>query len=375
MKALFLVFHGFAAYNGISKKISYQVDALRKCGIETQLCYLTIDKDGTQKRMLDDTVLENYGAGIKAKIAKRICYNKLTDYIIQNNIDLLYIRSAHNANPFINKMVRKVHNKGVKIVMEIPTYPYEGEFANSPFKNKLRLKLDILCRTTMMKYLDHIVSFTDLPTILGVHNISISNGIDFNCTPVKTTINDTSKQLNLIGVAELHYWHAFDRLINGLAEYYSKPNDLKIIFNIVGEGAPSEVSKLKEMTKNLNLGEYVLFHGTKSGVELDDIFNKSDIGIASLGRHRSKITKIKTLKNREYAARGIPFIYSEIDDDFENMPYIIKAPADETAIDIQALVKFYQKNKLTPTEIRNSIITTLSWQTQMQKVINQTFKQ
>ncbi len=36
------------------------------------------------------------------------------------------------------------------------------------------------------------------------------------------------------------------------------------------------------------------------------------------------IFKIKTLKNREYAARGIPFIYSEIDDDFENMPYIIK---------------------------------------------------
>ena len=29
MKALFLVFHGFLAYNGISKKIGYQVDGLK----------------------------------------------------------------------------------------------------------------------------------------------------------------------------------------------------------------------------------------------------------------------------------------------------------------------------------------------------------
>ena len=43
MKALFLVFHGFLAYNGISKKIGYQVDGLRQCGIDTRLTYLKID--------------------------------------------------------------------------------------------------------------------------------------------------------------------------------------------------------------------------------------------------------------------------------------------------------------------------------------------
>ncbi|MEG2480028.1 MAG: hypothetical protein RSA50_07120, partial [Mucinivorans sp.] len=43
----------------------------------------------------------------------------------------------------------------------------------------------------------------------------------------------------------------------------------------------------------------------------DDLFEQADIAIGSLARHRSGITTIKTLKNREYAARGIPFIYSE----------------------------------------------------------------
>lgn len=32
MKILFLVFYGFQEYNGISKKIGYQADALRQCG-------------------------------------------------------------------------------------------------------------------------------------------------------------------------------------------------------------------------------------------------------------------------------------------------------------------------------------------------------
>jgi len=32
--------------------------------------------------------------------------------------------------------------------------------------------------------------------------------------------NNTSHELHLIGVAEVHYWHGFDRLVNGLAEYY-----------------------------------------------------------------------------------------------------------------------------------------------------------
>lgn len=31
MKGLFLIFHGFEAFNGISKKIRYQVKALKEC--------------------------------------------------------------------------------------------------------------------------------------------------------------------------------------------------------------------------------------------------------------------------------------------------------------------------------------------------------
>lgn len=120
---------------------------------------------------------------------------------------------------------------------------------------------------------------------------------------------------------------------------------------------------------SLGLGEYISFLGPLSGKELDNVFEKADFGIGSLARHRSNITKIKTLKNREYAARGLGFVYSEIDEDFEDMPYIIKAPADETPLDISMIMDFYHDTNLEPKEIRKSIEPNLSWKNQMQKVI------
>jgi hypothetical protein len=99
------------------------------------------------------------------------------------------------------------------------------------------------------------------------------------------------------------------------------------------------------------------------------VFNRADLGIGSLARHRSNVTYIKTLKNREYAARGIPFIYSETDTDFENMPYILKVPADESPIDIKKIIKKYFLISETPEQIRNSVCH-LSWRSQMQKVID-----
>lgn len=46
MKGLFVVFHGFSAHSGISKKIFSQCDALRRNGADVELCHLEIAADG-----------------------------------------------------------------------------------------------------------------------------------------------------------------------------------------------------------------------------------------------------------------------------------------------------------------------------------------
>ena len=51
----------------------------------------------------------------------------------------------------------------------------------------------------------------------------------------------------------------------------------------------------------------------------------------------------------------IPFIFSETDEDFEQMPYILKAPTDEPPVNIQHITNFCQNLNISPSEIRNSV--------------------
>jgi len=372
MKILFLIFHGFSDYSGISKKIFSQVEGLKENGHKVMLCYYTIDEAGHRKRMIDKSVLDDYGCGIFAPIKKRICYNAIVNSIIQNNIELVYIRSDHNANPFTIHFLKRLKQNGIRTAMEIPTYPYDNEYKDKNLRSRFELFTDKLFRKKLVKQLNGVVTFSNFTTIFGGKAINISNGINFNQVKIKHYINDTSKQLNLVGVAEVHNWHGFDRVIKGLINYYKKPQLYKVFFHIIGGIGPVEKKEYEQLVRDNKLEKYVIFHGSKFGKELDRFFELSDMGIGSLARHRSQIYEIKTLKNREYAARGIPFIYSEKDDDFENMPYILKAPADESPIGIENLISFYKKQDTNPQKIRESI-QHLSWKNQMREVLIQTF--
>lgn len=366
-KALFLIFHGVDPNNGISKKISYQVDALKKCKMDVHLCYM--DETKTKKRLIDGKVIADYGKGILSKILKRTDFSAISNYVKENQIDLVYIRSNHNANLFTINMVKKMKAYGARVVMEIPTYPYDNEYKAQGLNRQIFQ--DKIFRNQLAKHLDAIVTFSDYNRIFGQRTIKISNGIDFDSVKIKSNINDTTKELNLIGVAEIHEWHGFDRVVRGLADYYSKPQDYLVEFHVIGYFFSKEIEdEFRKIISDNHMENYVILYGKKHGTELDNLFNKCDFGIGSLGRHRVGIDKIKTLKNREYAARGIPFIYSETDSDFDPKPYVLKAPADESPIEIQRIIDFYKRNTMSPIEIRESI-TDLSWKKQMELVIKE----
>ena len=367
MKALFLIFHGFNPANGISKKIHYQVNGLKACGVDTRLCYMD-ETTGRKLRMVDNHVHRDYGSGLKSKLLKRTEYSSIIEYARKERIDFVYMRSDHNANPFTIHMVRKLKETGIKVVMEIPTYPYDQEYES--LSRRKFLFIDQCFRKILARQLSGIVTFSDYPIIFGKPALQISNGVDFSQIPLKRKINDTNHELHLIGVAEIHYWHGFDRLVRGLANYYQTHPSYKVYFHIIGEFfGEREKKEILPVIKQHGLEEYIILHGARHGKELDDLFEQADMAIGSLARHRSGIIHIKTLKNREYAARGLSFIYSEIDSDFENKPYILKAKADESPIDIYQIIEFYKRQKLSPEQIRNSILS-LSWKSQMNKVLS-----
>lgn len=368
MKALFLIFHGFDKANGISKKIHYQVKALKECGVDVRLCYYDITATGERRWMVDNEVIADFGTGTTAKVWKRIYYSPIADYVRRECINLVYIRSHHNANPFTLNLVKHLKRTGAKVVMEIPTYPYDQEY--SSLSMKFYLVIDRCFRRQLAKHLDGIITFSNAETIFGGKTIRISNGIDFDAIPIKQGRNDTSHELHLIGVAEVHYWHGFDRLVNGLAGYYRTNPEYKVYFHIVGPlSGERERKEILPVIRDNHLEPYVILHGPLHSEKLNAQFEKADFAIGSLGRHRSGITYIKTLKNREYAARGLAFMYSENDEDFDSMPYVWKVPADESPVDILRLIDFQRNQAMAPAEIRESV-RPLSWKAQMQKVID-----
>lgn len=387
MKILFLVYHGFEEFSGISKKIHYQVKGLRENGHDVRLCHYTIRDDGHRCRFVDDDIIQDYGKGFIAAIRQRVGYNCIYDYCIREGIQFVYARCFQNANPWLIRFFKKLKKAGIHAVTEIPTYPYDAEFVGFPLMTRLNLKVDQTFRNALYKQMDAVVTFSDAKEIFGQRTINISNGVDFDSIPLHNYQSSASHSsaLHLIGVAEVHYWHGFDRLIAGIGEYYNdvrgKTEDVRdVYFHIVGGVGPSEMYDsmhapgFHELIGKYSIKDYVIFHGTLFGKELDDVFNQCLFAIGSLARHRSGITNIKTLKNREYATRGIPFIYSEQDTDFDQQPYVLKAPADESPINIQQIMDFIDHNQKLPADIRKTV-ENLSWKIQMQQVVDAVMRQ
>ena len=374
MKILFLVYHGFSDESGISKKIHYQVKGLRQNGHEVHLCYYDFDTRGHRCRYVDDKVIKDYGLGNMAAIRARIDLGCICRYCVDNGIEIVYARSFMNASPVLVRLFRKLNRHGIKCVTEIPTYPYDQEFKGYPLKYKIPLYIDMMYRSALASKMQAIVTFSSEKTIFGKRTICISNGIDLDSIP----IHNPKKQqdIHLIAVAEIHYWHGFDRLVAGFGEYYkSNPNGRKLYFHVVGweDDRGTTINgylTVEQMARKYGIEKYIINHGKLFGEKLDEVFNQCVFAIGSLGRHRSGITEIKTLKNREYAARGISFSYSENDSDFDDKPYIIKAPADESPINVGEIINYIDSHDFNPAEIRKTV-EHLSWKYQMEKVITE----
>ena len=93
---------------------------------------------------------------------------------------------------------------------------------------------DKVFRKTLAKHVNAIVTFSDYHRIFGQRTIQISNGVDFDSIPLKKMLSKNTSVIHLLGVAEVHYWHGYDRLIDGLGKYYQNPANTTVFFHIAG---------------------------------------------------------------------------------------------------------------------------------------------
>lgn len=313
MNIIYLLFHGLSPYSGISKKILHQVKGFEACGHRVSLCTYSIADNGHRVRMINNEIIEDYGTGKPAAAKRRVSYQCIYRYAITHQVELIYVRSFHNANPFTIRLFSKLRKAGIKIAMEIPTYPYDSEYAGFPLVTRLGIQVDKVFRKTLAKHVNAIVTFSDYHCIFGQRTIQISNGVDFDSIPLKKTVSKNTSVIHLLGVAEVHYWHGYDRLIEGLGKYYQNPANTTVFFHIAGGIWKSEMHDSQhapgfyELINKYHIEKYVIFHGQKNERGTRRIIQRSRLCHRQSGTPPQRHRQNQNIKKQRICSTGNTF--------------------------------------------------------------------
>jgi len=310
------------------------------------------------------------------KIWTRLPFTSLYDWSfnIENltKYDCIYIRRV-NIDYQQLKFLRNIKKLApdIKILIEIPTFPYDNEkkfnYSNLPLVLKDRWN-----RRKINKYIDYILTYSDDSTIFKIPTLRLSNAINIRNIKAKN-VTPSDGSINVIAVANFAFWHGYDRFIEGMNEYYKNDNKIIVKLHLVGEG--EELEKYKSLVIKYNLQNYVLFYGKKDGRELDKIYDKCEIGLDAMGRHRSCIYYNSTIKGKEYGAKGLPILSGvKTELDYDNCyKYYMRVPPNDSPIEIESVINFYNSIYKT-NESKEKVISTIREYTKKRFDISVTWK-
>ena len=281
-----------------------------------------------------------YRGGLIEKIVRRLpftaAWRKWKYEGEFDGADFLYIRQVYHDASFVRylRAIRK-RNPKIRIIYEVPTYPYDTETkisaGNAAFVAKERRN-----RIRAARYIDRIVTFYGQDEIWGVPCLKLINGYDFSSVQLSARVRTDT--IPVISVAVTAFWHGYDRFLTGLAEYYEKGGKENIVYHYVGSSMPEHEAFVREH----RLEDHVVFHGRQSGEALKKLLQESFLGIDVLGGHRKNYPVSSSLKSREYAAYGLPLITSSpVDYLPEDCPYQLLVSYDDSPVDMAAVLRFY----------------------------------
>jgi glycosyltransferase involved in cell wall biosynthesis len=274
---------------------------------------------------------------------------RMADMIIHSPEKFIMIRSLCQYNIFILHALVIARHQGKKIVLDVPTPNRVAirEILNGERGSfgKFKWLMYLLVPGPVSFWFVHrVVQYAKEGEwfLIGNKNKTkiIGNGIDFESfSPRNNFPSWPDPQLRLIVVASLNYWHGVDRLIQAMHVYNREARSgFRVYLTVVGGGQALE--KLKDLVVELELQKEVHFTGYLSGSALDAYYEKSHVGVGSLGLFRIKLQEASILKAREYTAMGLPFIAAGQDPDFpEETPFRYKvANSEETA----SIIEFFR---------------------------------
>lgn len=311
--------------SGVDQKVVSQCRALSAAGIPCELISYR-RKEGFLNKALISLPLAHDG-------------NSWPDPHDLAGFDYIYVRRPRYISSdmldFFSSL--KEANPKAKILLEVPTYPYDSEMRGAAMYPAL--VKDRWNRKKLAEHCDRVVDYSGHDELFGVPALQVINGIDLSrIAPRSESLGD---ELHIICTAAFSDWHGIDRFLDGLARYEASEPTKCIVFHLVGDGPA--LQDLKARASKGNLLDHVVFHGMCSRDEMDAVYDQCTLAIECLGIHRKGCKVSSSLKSREYLAKGIPFVYSGSIDIFEEEPadFCLQVPADESPIDIGQIVRFH----------------------------------
>lgn len=293
-KGYYIRSKGKKAFAGVDRKVRNQIKVLSK---EYEMQELLLMKEPTNviKSLMWRMPFGSFGRDY-ASVIKEI-----------DNPRFIYIRSCYNDKRFVNFLKTLRENwPDTKILIEIPTYPYDKEILVSRTEWPYFFK-DIAHRHMLKKYVDRIVTFSEDERIFGIPCIATRNGIMASeISPIKP-FHREDDTIRLLAVAQFQPSHGYERIIKSLKEYYLDSNHTRRVeLHMVGYG--TEEKLYRELVAKFGLEKYVFFYGAKSGAELDACYENMDAGLGCFGLYKKNLEYVSSLKSVEYMAKGLPVI-------------------------------------------------------------------
>ena len=320
----------FDNLDGVPKKILSQCKAL---GASFDVDLLYYFGGAVHLRSLAGGESRNLGTG-----RSKLDVLRLAADVVQN-YDSMYIRYPRS-DYLLLRLLKRARKAGLRIAMEIPTYPYDMEGFET-LRGKVINGLDRMFRNRLHPYVDRIVTYSDDREIFGIPTINTINGVDFDVVKCDESPVDVQNRIDLIAVSAMFRVHGYDRLIRGLHHYYRNGGKRNILLKLVGKG--DAYDSYKALVEEFGLQDHVMFCGSLFGSDLDEVYRANAVGINSLAIHRQGLVKESTLKTKEYAAKGLPVLSSSYVDAFSeegNRRFALRISPDETPVDVERLVEF-----------------------------------
>lgn len=370
---------------GVIHKIFGQEKAFKSAGFKIDLLYpdekkiILIKDDGTThsfagaaKTYTDKGLFAKAFLHIKNSWYGTMDFSDCLPVIRSQEYDALYLRFFMPGIWLIEFLQSlKNINPGLTILLEYPTLNIKELFQSSMIRKLSyffnRKRIDQLNGLS-----DYIITLTRDTTLFGKPAVFMANGIDLdNIVPV--TVPELRGKIIMMGVAsDCAHYHGFDKVIKGVAEYKKKINKIDINVRIVSNPLSTHVNELKKLVQELGLSENIIFELPMTRSQLAAEYSKIHLGIGTLALHRVGLMDNYSLKHREYAAFGIPFIMSKGDSQFENIPFVFTVERDENPLDIQSIIDFYSTLRRQyinySTQFRQSIENEITWKAQMKEV-------